>query len=332
MADPMCQRNGVGLAYPSRWLKVCTPEDALAQCSGLQDVRVLGDPKLFWVSHWEAQLGPVTIVDVTYGSDIRQDWGDHRTAYFINLPVTGRHETVHRGWSFTVSPGTAAICQPQGDLTVQRRTRGRTIAVRLDQCAVDDSLSDALGYHLTSHIEFEPTMPTTSGAASSWTNLVHAFHEQLLRPDSVLNNPMVAMPFIDSLLRGLLVAADHPHRAALADEASRPGPRSIRSAIDTIEADAHLPLTVASIAARSHISVRALQNGFRRHLGISPMAYLREVRLRHAHQALLDADPSTETVASVANRWGFTNLGRFSAAHTTRYGESPVVTLRRTAA
>jgi transcriptional regulator GlxA family with amidase domain len=62
------------------------------------------------------------------------------------------------------------------------------------------------------------------------------------------------------------------------------------------------------------------------------MAYLREVRLRHAHQALLDSDPSTETVASVANRWGFTNLGRFSAAHATRYGESPVVTLRRTAA
>src|SRR5262245_13981544 len=143
---------------------------------------------------------------------------------------------------------------------------------------------------------------------------------------------MIALPFIDTLVLGLLVAADHPHRAALAAEVSRPGPRSIRCAIDTMEADAHLPLTVAAIAARSHISVRALQKGFRHHLGISPMAYLREVRLRHAHQALLDSDPSTETVASVANRWGFTNLGRFSAAHTTRYGESPLVTLRRTTA
>jgi transcriptional regulator GlxA family with amidase domain len=61
------------------------------------------------------------------------------------------------------------------------------------------------------------------------------------------------------------------------------------------------------------------------------MAYLREVRLRRAHQHLLDSDPSIVTVASVAYRWGFTNLGRFAAAHAARYSEPPVTTLRRTA-
>jgi transcriptional regulator GlxA family with amidase domain len=61
------------------------------------------------------------------------------------------------------------------------------------------------------------------------------------------------------------------------------------------------------------------------------MAYLREVRLRRAHQALLESDPSTATVASVAYRWGFTNLGRFAAAHAARYREPPVKTLRRSA-
>jgi hypothetical protein len=35
-------------------------------------------------------------------------------------------------------------------------------------------------------------------------------------------------------------------------------------------------------------------------------------------------------VASIAHQWGFTNLGRFAETHTTRYGESPEVTLRRT--
>jgi AraC-like DNA-binding protein len=93
-------------------------------------------------------------------------------------------------------------------------------------------------------------------------------------------------------------------------EASRSGRRTIRFAIDTIEADAHLPPTVASIAARSHISARALQKGFRRRLVVSPMGYLRDVRLRHVHQAPLDSNRSTETVASLASRWGFTNLGR----------------------
>jgi transcriptional regulator GlxA family with amidase domain len=59
------------------------------------------------------------------------------------------------------------------------------------------------------------------------------------------------------------------------------------------------------------------------------MAYVREVRLRRAHQSLLESDPSTTSVASVAHRWGFSNLGRFAAAHTARYDEPPAATLRR---
>ena len=80
---------------------------------------------------------------------------------------------------------------------------------------------------------------------------------------------------------------------------------------------------------RCHVSVRSLQQGFRRYMGASPMAYLREVRLRRAHQSLLDSDPSIASVASVAYNWGFTNLGRFAAAHTARYDEPPAATLRR---
>jgi len=88
---------------------------------------------------------------------------------------------------------------------------------------------------------------------------------------------------------------------------------------------------VSALAERSYVSVRSLQLGFRHHLGITPMAYLREVRLRRAHQMLLESDPSRITVASVACRWGFSNLGRFAAAHTARYQESPSETLRRSA-
>jgi len=57
--------------------------------------------------------------------------------------------------------------------------------------------------------------------------------------------------------------------------------------------------------------------------------FLREVRLRRAHQNLLESNPSTTSVASVAYKWGFTNLGRFAAAHTACYDEPPAATLRR---
>lgn len=58
------------------------------------------------------------------------------------------------------------------------------------------------------------------------------------------------------------------------------------------------------------------------------MAYVREVRLRRAHEELRAADPFTESVAAVARRWGFRHLGRFAAAHEAAYGQTPSRTLR----
>jgi transcriptional regulator GlxA family with amidase domain len=159
--------------------------------------------------------------------------------------------------------------------------------------------------------------------------MVALFRDQVFRPDSLLNQPLVGLPFVDSLVRGFLLAADHAHREALSRDVRPVTPRAIRSAIEIIEAEADQPLTASALAARTHVSVRCLQQGFRSHLDVSPMEYVRQVRLRRAHQALLDSDPSSVTVASIAYRWGFTNLGRFAAAHTARYRETPTQTLRR---
>jgi transcriptional regulator GlxA family with amidase domain len=146
----------------------------------------------------------------------------------------------------------------------------------------------------------------------------------------VLRQPVACLPFPENLVCGVLIAADHhPRQGAVTAESHAALPHVLRTAVEIMEAQADTPLTVAMVAACSHVSVRALQKAFRRHLQISPMAYLRDVRLRRAHEALVEADPSTETVASICHRWSFTHPGRFAALHTARYGESPSATLHR---
>jgi transcriptional regulator GlxA family with amidase domain len=76
-----------------------------------------------------------------------------------------------------------------------------------------------------------------------------------------------------------------------------------------------------------HLSVRALQEGFRRDLATPPMTYLRQVRLRRARQILLTADRETTTVGAVANSLGILHLGRFAAAYRDAFGETPSDTL-----
>ncbi|GAA1530840.1 helix-turn-helix transcriptional regulator [Kribbella lupini] len=105
-------------------------------------------------------------------------------------------------------------------------------------------------------------------------------------------------------------------------------PATVRTAIELIEADPQAPLTVSVLAAQCGVGSRMLQKGFQQHLGLSPMEYLRDVRLRRAHEELRGADPYVESVAAVARRWGFTHLGRFAAAHEAKYGKKPLRTLR----
>jgi transcriptional regulator GlxA family with amidase domain len=102
----------------------------------------------------------------------------------------------------------------------------------------------------------------------------------------------------------------------------------VRRAVELIEARAHEPLTLEDIAEGARIGPRALQEGFRRHRGTSPMGYLRETRLDRAHRELQAADPAGGvTVASVAARWGFRHRGRFAEEYRRRYGRSPQQTL-----
>ena len=77
------------------------------------------------------------------------------------------------------------------------------------------------------------------------------------------------------------------------------------------------------------VSLRSLYAGFQDFCDISPMQYLRNVRLERV-RAELTAGPVSGGVASVALRWGFTHMGRFSAEYKAHFGESPSQTARKT--
>jgi transcriptional regulator GlxA family with amidase domain len=82
-------------------------------------------------------------------------------------------------------------------------------------------------------------------------------------------------------------------------------PATVRRAIAYIDAHAADPITLTDIARGVGVTPRAVQLAFRRHLDISPMAYLRRVRLDHAHHDLAQASPGNgNTVTAVAYRWG----------------------------
>jgi transcriptional regulator GlxA family with amidase domain len=107
-------------------------------------------------------------------------------------------------------------------------------------------------------------------------------------------------------------------------------PPLLRRAMAFIEEHARTHVELSDIAAAAQVTPRTVQYLFRRHLDMTPLEYLRKVRLQHAHRELQAADPAQDTVNAIAGRWGFMHAGRFSIQYKAAFGQAPSLTLRHT--
>jgi AraC-like DNA-binding protein len=88
------------------------------------------------------------------------------------------------------------------------------------------------------------------------------------------------------------------------------------------------PLTMAELSAGVGVPERTLRMRCAEFLGMSPLAYARLRRLNLAHWTFQRADSRAASVARVARKFGFSELGRFAAAYRAIFGEAPSATLR----
>ena len=87
------------------------------------------------------------------------------------------------------------------------------------------------------------------------------------------------------------------------------------------------PITLADLCRQAHASRRSLIQGFRDHLGMGPMAYVKLQRLHGVRRLLLGADPDQVVIGSIAAEWGFLNAGHFARDYRQLFGELPRDTL-----
>jgi AraC-like DNA-binding protein len=136
-------------------------------------------------------------------------------------------------------------------------------------------------------------------------------------------------PVSQAANRQLTAVITHLQRVAN-DPATADSPLLAAAGADYLAATvlATMPTTAVTDAAASSglsaVTPRALQLAFRRHLGTTPLRYLRRLRLAGAHDDLRAAGAGDgRTVATIAHRWGFAHPGRFAIAYRRHYGRSP---------
>lgn len=284
-------------------------------------------PDHFMMNMELIQLGPVTVGILEFGGSVTLAASD-LDAYHVTMPTHGRVSARHAGREVLVDPSTAAVFGPSGPIHTLHHPAAAELDVKIQRSALDAELSALLGRPVRGPIDVAPTMDRANGPGLSWYRLVRLVQRELRQPENLLQQPLIAARMRQTLVTGFLLSVSHPYREELAAPA-RPGPpRAIRLALDAIRNEPERPFTVADLAAVAGMSVRSLQEGFRRHVGCTPMNYLQQVRLERAHEELGASDPARVTVAAVAHRWGFAHLGRFASSYRQRFGVSPSARLR----
>ena len=137
---------------------------------------------------------------------------------------------------------------------------------------------------------------------------------------------------LDSILLSLnkatgVLAGDTPEYLA-----RRRANQRVKVAREFIEAslDAGRVPSILDICAQAGASARALQYAFREVMQLTPVAYLRILRLNKVRYALRAATTADATVTRIATDWGFFHLGEFARDYLHLFGEYPSETLSRT--
>jgi AraC family carnitine catabolism transcriptional activator len=153
---------------------------------------------------------------------------------------------------------------------------------------------------------------SASGAAAAMDMMLHFIAEHLGRQVA----SAVAEEFIYNRMRG----PENPQRLEASERMNARHPR-VKRLLRMLDTHVEDRLNVAQMAAFERISEREVRRLFQTHLGLSPQAYHRRLRLQKARLMLRQTDLK---VADVAIRCGFASGSDFSRAFKREFRQKPL--------
>lgn len=274
------------------------------------------------------KVGRVTCGHMTFGDAVLIETAEAEN-YHVDIPTGGR-AVMRAGLGAPIygTDKTAGIFMPGRPVRISSEDRFSQLSLMIPRDHLQLELQNLLGRELSRPLEFGGEIDLTTHGAQAMLQAVRIIDEASKQAGGLLTHPLATQQLEQVLIQSLLFAQPHNFSAELAEPAPSIGSEPVSRAVELLRADLGHPWSVTELATAVSVSVRGLQDGFRRSLDTTPMAYLRELRLERVHAELVAGAPGTVSVTDVAARWGFAHLGRFAAAYRAEFSESPSETLR----
>ncbi len=263
-----------------------------------------------------------------YGADVEIEPGELGSFYLIQIPIKGR-ATITNGREHTqATTSVATILNPTRHTHMQWHAGCEKLLVQIDRAVLQALAEDVVGYRLPGPVVFRSEIALTEPAMKAWlsklmTCIQSAEYGWMFCGAANLSQCAVEQELILDFLQHQPSNIDH---FLTADR--RGHSKQLRQALDFIHDNLGAPIKVTDLSRAAGVNVRTLQLAFSRQFGLTPMQYVRQVRLNLAHFRLLSGGANA-AVTDIALELGFMHLGRFAVEYRRRFGQSPRATLAR---
>lgn len=265
----------------------------------------------------------MTIGCIQYGANVAINIANLK-AYSISLPIHGRQSLAIRGEQYQSDQQSGLIVSNNDfqDLFIDKDCK--KFQVVIPEKSMQSVLADLLNRPINDSIIFNPRMDLNHDQmiAAWWSNIQNFM---LVKSQYIgfYGLQMFSEDYENFLIKALLLSQENNFSNALRDIAHQNEPSHIRKVKQFLIEHAHENITVEMILNIASVSKTKLYEQFQHHYGTSPMAFLKKYRLQQIYKALSLTTTRDVSISTLAYRWGFTHLSRFSQEYRDEFGENP---------
>lgn len=323
-------REGHGKLVRFKSSDISKARDLMSNFIGLQGLRV-NNSDAFKFSSSAQQFSSADLNLIEYGTNVTVELEELTDYYTVILPVAGTVKLRLGDKLMTSDTDNAIIVSPTASANLEISSDCRKWLVRIRRSSLEQQLAKILGRNITKPVIFDCSMVAHSGPGSSWWRTITYLKQEQGCADSLYSHKAFQAQIEQILISGLLYSQKHNYTQDIETKQVPVLPDFVKRAKTFINQYVQEPITSEDIVMASAVPRRTLYDGFKRFMGTAPMTYLNNVRMVGARDDLLKG-ATNKTITSVALKWGFNHLSRFSVNYRRRFGESPSETLKHNAA
>ena len=286
---------------------------------------VFGNAKGFALLHGTVELASLLVHAVTYNRRMLIDAPAFQDFLCMHFSVDGNCVYQSGRESACAGQGSVYVSGPRERFMQDMSADYKQVTVKVPRRWLERFLLVEKGLDVAKRpLVFLPSPQPLQGPLLRALHLLRYLCEEYDSPPE----PVTCAYLERALMACFLAGIPNNYQHAFSGTSSSALPYYVARVDAYVHAHLREPMSLQTMVLTSGVGRRTLTGAFHRHIGMSPMTYLKMARLRQARAELENAIAQGRSVTEVALACGFNHLSKFAKDYALVFGESPSTTRR----